>query len=1336
MRRAVFFALCAFLIFSLASAQTESESTLESEPNAETSTEETTTEPSAADVFASEEPDEESASIEPASEEETASEENEPTATEGTTEEEPTEESGEETPFEGTSLEEALDEESGEEEAFENEEGGEEEEEEEEEECEEESGGSDVILVLFFMLLLGLVVRYSLQRVPVPYTALLLVFGMLLGAMQINLTRRPELDEHEEEITEEGEATSHVDGGRIVEGGHGFEVGDYERWEKFAIGINAWQSLEPELMLLVFLPALIFSSAFSLDFHITKKSFGQCLLLAGPGVIIGTVLTAFFTKFVFPYGWCWPKAFMFGAMISATDPVAVVALLKEVGASKRLGTVIEGESLLNDGTAFVFFLLFRDMIPTHGDCLNDKNNCQDHTIGQCASGNFEPTGCLTDRDFGESIKFFLQLAFGGPAIGILFGFAATFWITHIYNDLLTEVSVTLTTAYLTFYVAEDTAGVSGVLATVALGMFMGSFAKDRISPHVHEAMHVFWEMMEYVANTLIFVYTGLKLAVELFDTTNPSSQFINAEEWGYGLLLYIALQIIRLITVFSLLPLLDKMGYGMTWKDALVAVWGGLRGAVGLALALIVELDTEHIPPSFRSYTIFYLGFIVILTLLINGTTMPYLLKALGVTKTSPEKLEVLFHLLNEMEDTGDKMVMNGEDDLLGIPDYEEIKRLTELDISKIVPTAREIESVMEIATEQHRPASLAIQHGLNQRNLARYLGLDPTTLAGIVEEERSDTDTVVNVDKDKDKNKGIIQRTREYLASSSSKSMNDDNFREDFTPDMLVQDLRNRLLQGVKTAYGEWLEKGYINAKAMFDLIESADNAIDHLEDPISDWKYLEKTVKPSWWRVEIQKLNRHGCKGCVGELATKTISKLFFDSMMYSVLLARTYIMAHTEAEHTLQEHIKREMGNNGRTADPRKVHLLVDSAEMILKESQQATKTAYELMRNFKMVYPEILRAIKTRLTAQEVLLEKAAYVHQIESAGLIENREATVIREMIDSKLKYLAYNSLMSDLPNGHDLLHSHALFIGMPKNLFDSVVWPHAKPKVFNKGSKIYTLGGEPKHVSIVVRGLVKMVDSAGVEAPIGDGFGSVLGVSEIMLNRPRAVTMQCETTSEVIQIDRQIFESLVGRFLSVRTRSWQLTGMMLTYLNPWGDFMNASILDLANIFKKAQVLEFEPDQELRVRTRSYLISGTVKEVGYAQGRPQTIVAPTPLGPGLGIYTCVTEVIVLRIPMPEAHGHSTSNSFDNTRRMLARSSGSMSMFSVNMPTGASHGGPRSSLLEIPENKAQDLPGAPSGERMRHRNHSRNESFDFASSADFEPRAALARRIRGRPSIEF
>ncbi|KAG7979696.1 hypothetical protein I3843_05G144300 [Carya illinoinensis] len=140
------------------------------------------------------------------------------------------------------------------------------------------------------------------------------------------------------------------------------EYGTHHRLGKIGDGIRLWANIDPDLLLAVFLPALLFESSFSMEVHQIKRCLAQMIFLAGPGVLISTFCLGSALKFTFPYDWSWKTSLLLGGLLSATDPVAVVALLKDLGASKKLTTIIEGESMMNDGTAIVVYQLFYQMV--------------------------------------------------------------------------------------------------------------------------------------------------------------------------------------------------------------------------------------------------------------------------------------------------------------------------------------------------------------------------------------------------------------------------------------------------------------------------------------------------------------------------------------------------------------------------------------------------------------------------------------------------------------------------------------------------------------------------------------------------------------------------------------------------------------------------------------------------------------------------------------------------------------------------------------------------------------------------------------------------------------
>ncbi|CAH1803170.1 unnamed protein product [Owenia fusiformis] len=432
-----------------------------------------------------------------------------------------------------------------------------------------------MIMFVFTSCALGALIRFImkstiLQKLRLPYTVILLLFGSLIGIISS-------------------------------------QVPSFAAYTTI-VHIN------PHTLLNVFLPVLVFESAFAMEAHTFLKSFVQIVILAIPGLAIATGLTGLFAMFVFTYEWTWTESMMFGSILSATDPVAVVALLKDLGASKQLGTLIEGESLLNDGAAIVLFKVFLKLA----------------TPGMTMAGH-------------EILFEFLQVALGGPAFGLVMGKLTTYWLSKIFNDALTEITITLASTYVTYYIGEQFLKVSGVLAVVVLGVIV-SAEKTSISPEVEAFLHRFWEMLAYLANTLIFILVGVVI-------TERALGGITGLDAFYMLALYFAITVIRGITIGFFSPILARIGYGLPWRNGLVMTWGGLRGAVGLALALQVVQDSNLNNERIGNKVFLHTAGIVVLTLAINATTISGLLKVLGMSDISAPKRMAMASAVRHLED-------------------------------------------------------------------------------------------------------------------------------------------------------------------------------------------------------------------------------------------------------------------------------------------------------------------------------------------------------------------------------------------------------------------------------------------------------------------------------------------------------------------------------------------------------------------------------------------------------------------------------------------------------------------------------------------------------------
>ncbi|XP_057477660.1 sodium/hydrogen exchanger 7 isoform X3 [Actinidia eriantha] len=474
---------------------------------------------------------------------------------------------------------------------------------------EERSSSNPTNAVIFFAisLVLGIASRHILRGTRVPYTVALLVLGIGLGSLEYG--------------------TSHRLG----------KVGD---------GIRLWANIDPNLLLAVFLPALLFESSFSMEVHQIKRCMAQMTLLAGPGVLISTICLGSALKLTFPYDWSWKTSLLLGGLLSATDPVAVVALLKELGASKKLSTIIEGESLMNDGTAIVVYQLFYRMV-----------------LGQ-------------SFNFGAVLKFLTEVSLGAVGIGLAFGIASVLWLGFIFNDTVIEIALTLTVSYVAYFTAQEGADVSGVLAVMTLGMFYAAVARTAFKDGGQQSLRHFWEMVGYIANTLIFILSGVVIAEGVLSSDNNFKS--NGNSWGYAILLYIFVQVSRVIVVGVLYPFLRYFGYGLDWKEATILVWSGLRGAVALSLSLSVKQSSgnSYVTSETGTLFVFFTCGIVFLTLIVNGSTTQFVLRFLNMDKLSPAKRRILdytkYEMLNKaLEAFGDL----GDDEELGPVDWPTVKR-------------------------------------------------------------------------------------------------------------------------------------------------------------------------------------------------------------------------------------------------------------------------------------------------------------------------------------------------------------------------------------------------------------------------------------------------------------------------------------------------------------------------------------------------------------------------------------------------------------------------------------------------------------------------------------
>jgi CPA1 family monovalent cation:H+ antiporter len=356
--------------------------------------------------------------------------------------------------------------------------------------------------------------------------------------------------------------------------------------------------LTKELLYSVFLPGLLFEAAFHLEFRKFWQNKLAVFALAIPGLVVAVGLTTVLLvpvvnglAFVEHYGVS--EGLVFAALIAATDPIAVVALFKRLGAPKRVAVLIEGESLLNDGTAVVVFTLVLSVV-----------------LGK-------PTSVAS-----AAIEF-VRVVGMGLLIGGAIGYGVSV-VIHKVDDPMIEITLTTIAAYGSFVAAEHF-HYSGVIATVTAGMLCGNHAaRTGMSASTRVAVAAFWEYLAFALNSLVFLLIGFEVRLESL-----------VAAWKPILVAYVAVTVARAVVTHGVALLLrgTRERFPMAWASVLT--WGGLRGALSMVLVLGLPDDFPH-----RELVVSMTFGVVIISILLQGLTMGPLLRRLRLVAGSEARAE------------------------------------------------------------------------------------------------------------------------------------------------------------------------------------------------------------------------------------------------------------------------------------------------------------------------------------------------------------------------------------------------------------------------------------------------------------------------------------------------------------------------------------------------------------------------------------------------------------------------------------------------------------------------------------------------------------------------
>lgn len=399
-----------------------------------------------------------------------------------------------------------------------------------------------ILFVIIMLVITG--VALLVRRVRIPYTVALVLVGLVLVLIP-------------------------------TRGVRGLPLG---LAEELTSGLSG--ELTSEIILAFLVPPLIFEAALHLGWQRLKQALVPILLMAVPGVLIGTFIVSELVSL--QLGIPLAVALIFGALISATDPVAVIAFFRSLGVERELSILVEGESLLNDGVAVVLFTL----------AIAAVNN------------ELTPTPAKVLLEFA-------QVAGGGVVVGLLTGFAVAQVLERV-DDHLIETTLTMTLAVGSFVLAEQF-HVSGILAVVSAGVLIGSTSLQRVSPTTRISLENFWELMAFLANSVIFLLLGLQ--IDLAELVANIKLIIIA---------VVAILVSRAVVVYAMTWVSSRLSRPVPLRWRHVMYWGGLRGAVSLALALSLRGAYA------RQIQLMTFG-VVLFTLLVQGLTIERLIKELNL---------------------------------------------------------------------------------------------------------------------------------------------------------------------------------------------------------------------------------------------------------------------------------------------------------------------------------------------------------------------------------------------------------------------------------------------------------------------------------------------------------------------------------------------------------------------------------------------------------------------------------------------------------------------------------------------------------------------------------
>eukprot|EP00985_Skeletonema_marinoi_P020018 scaffold11699_cov139-Skeletonema_marinoi.AAC.7 len=765
------------------------------------------------------------------------------------------------------------------------------------------------VLFPWFAQIIGIFVYYFLSRYAhaLPYTAVMFVMGFSMGYSMVH-------HKNMETILKESLIT--------------------------------WMAMPGQLILLVFLPGLLYIDSYHIDVHLFIKSFQQLLIFAFPMVLAGTTLTACVAYFIFPFGWNLDLCFTFGSILSATDPVAVAVLLNELGAPPRLKMHVSGEALMNDGSAYVFYTIFKARYVFA----------------------FGIPGIGKDVNWGEGFKLFFQLALGGMCIGLAFGFGSVILLFALNRrlsggDSLAQVVVTITAAYLAYF-SSEVAGCSGSL----WGYLMVSVAQEKCDRFARDGDDP--------------------------DTTTLNDALLSKKDWGYLVLLFILLTIIRSVLMLSFYPIISRIGIGSSWQEVVFISWSGLRGAVGIALALSLQSEVwqltddepdetlKHLARQDAEKIFGFVGGIALLTLIINAPTCGPLLKKLGLitpTETRVQMVENYKQHVNHfcLTQYVSLLAESRFDDLDYTVVKEHVSFLQEISYEQL-----------KAAVEEHKVNTPA--HDYLRPNLKNVI---PYLKKISADEKASLVEAVEEVKKNEVKRRYDLLRNRAKSIAKIKTEGNPWMYGVMISTHESARELRIVVVEALRSAYARIIDQGELESRSFiaYSLNRSLDYAGDSVSRgfPLNDWDCLQ-VASNSFLKYTETAL--HGFLGIKHQIKHRTFFRL--DRGYFLIHMRTCKVLAFIKA-HELAKGGLKKFCSNASTDEYSAAEIVV------LRECDIQIQLAEDALNE---IDKEQVQQVKSHYACQILLNKAAHFLQTLTAQGLMTQGEAGGILEEIEDHVQ--------------------------------------------------------------------------------------------------------------------------------------------------------------------------------------------------------------------------------------------------------------------------------------------------------------------------------------------